>query len=105
MIGLVISDAQSAFVPFRTISIILGHEYLHTISQCKIGLNGMAALKLDLSKTFDRVEWIYLDYIMRKMGFDSRWISVIMRCISTISFSILLNGSPGIFFSSSRGIR
>lgn len=95
------------FVPCRAITdnIIIGHECLHTVKSYTFGLNGMTALKLDLSKAFDRIEWSYLKQIMKKMGFDASWISTIMCCISTVSFSILINGSPRGLFSSSKGIR
>lgn len=42
---------------------------------------------------------------MRKMGFNSRWISLLMDCISTVSFSILINDSPQPWFQPSRGLR
>lgn len=51
-------------------------------------------IKLDMSKTYDRVEWIFLEKMMQKMGFPNRWIDLIMKCVCTVSYSILVNGEP-----------
>jgi len=62
-------------------------------------------LKVDLQEVFDNVNREFIYYIMHRMGFSSKWISWIKACIESPSFSIMLNGSPSGFFSSSRGIR
>jgi hypothetical protein len=62
-------------------------------------------LKMDMEKVFDRMEWPFLLFIMEKLGFSSTWTSWIRLCISTSSFSILLNGSPFGNFSPKRGLR
>lgn len=66
----IISSNQSAFVTDRLISdnIILAHECINFISNKKLGKKGYAALKLDMSKAFDRVEWKFLSSIMLKLG-------------------------------------
>ena len=61
--------------------------------------------KLDIEKAYDSISWEFLYQAMGKMGFGSRWMSWIKWCISTASFSILINGSPVGFFPSSRGLR
>ena len=50
--------------------------------------------KLDTKKAYDHVNWSFLLELMRKMGFDHKWIEWVRVCISTTSFSILVNGVP-----------
>ena len=63
------------------------------------------ALTLDMSKVYDRVEWQYLEVIMQTLGYNERWISLIMMCISTISYSVLINGEAKGNIVPSRGLR
>ena len=61
--------------------------------------------KLDIEKAYDNVNWEALLKLLKKMGFRERWCSWIRTCISTVQFSILVNGSTADFFGSSRGLR
>ena len=67
--------------------------------------DGYMVLKLDMSKAYDRVEWVFLEGIMRNLGFNERWISLTMLCVSTVTYSIIINGAPTGFITPTRGIR
>ena len=69
------------------------------------GSHGYMALKLDMSKAYGRVEWYYLEGILRKMGFRERWINLVMGCVKTVSYSVLVNGDPCGMIFPTRGIR
>lgn len=51
------------------------------------------AIKLDMSTAYDQVKWAYLKVIMRKIGFSERWISLIMMCVTSVSYEVLINGN------------
>ena len=67
--------------------------------------DGGVVCKLDIEKAYDHVNWEYVIEVMRRMGFGQRWISWISWCMSTVSYSILINGVSEGFFRSTRGIR
>jgi hypothetical protein len=101
-----ISPQQSTFVPSRTIqdNTIMAHELLHTVNS-KQGKGGLIAVKIDMEKAFDRMEWNLILTILSKLGFHSTWINWIRICISSPSFSILSNGSTYGHFNPKRDLR
>ena len=103
----IISPTQSAFVLGRLITnnVLVAYEMLHTMHARKKGKKGSMALKLDISKAYDLVKWQFLQGIMEKMGFPTQWIKRVMSCVTTASFSILVNGKPYGKVHPSRGIR
>ena len=53
--------------------------------------------KLDVEKASDKLNWKFLLMVLREMGFCNKWIGWIRWCISTISFSVIINGSLASF--------
>ena len=92
----IISEFHSAFQLDKAISnnILVAFETLHHIKRKKIGKMGYMALKLDMSKVYDRLEWVFVQRIMEKMGFHSTWIGWILECLKSVTYSILVNGEP-----------
>ncbi|XP_065615736.1 uncharacterized protein LOC136061642 [Quercus suber] len=103
----VIDESQSAFVPGRIITdnVLVAFETMHCIDGRKKGKEALMALKLDMSKAYDKVEWLFLDMIMRKLGFHEKWISLMLMCITAISYSVLINGEAKGNIIPSRGLR
>lgn len=104
---LCISQAQAAFVPGRQIldNVILAHEFVHHLNNMRSGKEGFMALKLDMSKAYDKVEWMFLAEVMNKMGFCPLWIKWVCNCINSVSYSFNVNGEKVGFIRPSRGIR
>ena len=90
-----ISINQSAFVLGRSIldNAMVAIEIVHYMKAKAKGKSGDVALKLDISKAYDRLDWDYLREIMLQMGFSSRWVSWIMLCVETVDYSVLVNGA------------
>ncbi|KAK3205321.1 hypothetical protein Dsin_019367 [Dipteronia sinensis] len=89
----VIYEAQSAFIPGRLISdnAIIGFESLHMLRTRK-WKKSFIALKLDMLKANDRVEWGFLDKVMVRLGFSDARIRQVMGCVTRVSFSFLIIG-------------
>jgi len=64
-----------------------------------------AVIKIDLSKAYDRVSWLYLRMLLTHLGFCYEFVRWIMACINTVSFAVLINGAASPFFQAGRGLR
>ena len=70
---------------------LVAYETLHAMHSMRSGRRGSLALKLDISKAYDRVEQDFLKGIMKKLGLLERWIDRVMSCVTSTSFSVCIN--------------
>ncbi|KAL0445672.1 UNVERIFIED_CONTAM: hypothetical protein Slati_1695100 [Sesamum latifolium] len=103
----IISESQSAFILGRLITdnVLVAYELNHYLAHKTWGSVGHAALKLDLSKAYDRVEWIFLERVLAKLGFSLQFISLVHACVSSVSYSFILNGHKFWYLHPHRGLR
>lgn len=63
------------------------------------------AVKTDMSKAYDHLEWDFISPVLLQLGFHRELIRAIIQCISTVTYSFLINGLPREKVVTSRGIR
>ncbi|WOL07846.1 hypothetical protein Cni_G16595 [Canna indica] len=102
----IVSSNQSTFIKDKLIydNILVAHEIMHHLKSKLTNSVKEMALKLDMSKAYDRVEWSFIQFSVRKMGFHEHFIELLMQCISTTSFSFLSNGLVYDYFRPGWGL-
>lgn len=103
---LFINKAQGAFVEGRKIgdNILMCNELLHNYHK-NIRKLKKCAIKIDLFKAYDMVNWNFILAILKNIGIHPMFLNWVNECITTLSFSIIINGELEGFFKSSRGLR
>lgn len=86
-------------------NVLVVFEIIHHL-KCKTkGARGKVVLKIDISKAYDRVNWGFLRAMMSKLGFSDLWINWIMPCVSSVSYSVLINNDAVGPIVPGRGLR
>ncbi|XP_074326484.1 putative mitochondrial protein AtMg00310 [Apium graveolens] len=78
------------------------NHYIHRKTQ---GADGVTSLKIDISKAYDRLEWRYVELMLRKMGFPQYWIAGVMQLVTTVSYIFVRDGKVFGEVHPTRGIR
>uniref|UniRef100_A0A803QCK5 Reverse transcriptase domain-containing protein n=1 Tax=Cannabis sativa TaxID=3483 RepID=A0A803QCK5_CANSA len=107
VLPMVISNHQSVFLPGRLISdnIMVAFEIMHYLKRKRVGKEGFMAIKLNMSKAYDQVEWSFIENMLILMGFDQHWVHLIMFCVTTVSYNITHGGHSMGPITPSRGLR
>ena len=103
MMNKLVNLAQNAFVEGRQIldAFLIANEVIDSM----LKKEKVVLCKLDIEKVYDKINCNFLTAVLIKMDFKEKWLGWIKWCISTASFSVMLNGSPEGFFRSSSGLR
>ncbi|KAL0415786.1 UNVERIFIED_CONTAM: hypothetical protein Slati_3410500 [Sesamum latifolium] len=106
LLSTIIFESQSAFIPgyLITDNVLIAYELNHYLAHKHWGKEGHIALKLDISKTYDQAEWLFVERVLGRLGFHDRVVSLVMACVSTVTFSSVLNGSNFGFIRPKRGL-
>lgn len=88
------SSFQAAFVSGSWIfgNSIITQEIIHSMKR-KQGNKAWIRVKIDMNKTYYKMEWNLILQIMNRLGFSSHFCQLIHQCLSSVSYSFLLNGS------------
>ena len=88
-----IAPNQCSFVPGRhsTDNIIITQEVIHSM-RYKKGRQGWMAIKVDLEKAYDRVDWCFLENTLQHIGIGEKLLPLIMKCVTSTSLNVLWNG-------------
>ncbi|XP_016482447.2 uncharacterized protein LOC107803276 [Nicotiana tabacum] len=99
-------DGFTGFIKGRSIveNILLTNEIITDI-RLRTKAVPNVVLKLDMTKAYDRLSWLFMTKVLRKMGFEERIIGIVFRIVSNNWYSILMNEQPYGFFKSTRGVK
>lgn len=103
----IISETQSAFVPGRLIidNMLIAAEVGYYLHNKRNGTTRWTGLKLDMTKAYDRMEWPFLQGMLRSLGFVEDFVKKIMLCVTTVRYNTLINGEIAGLITPTRGLR
>jgi hypothetical protein len=103
----IIGPMQSAFIPGRLITdnALIAFECIHAMKNGNNNSKKFCAYKLDLSKAYDRVDWGFLEGVLRRLGFHSKWVQWVMACVTIVQYSVCFNNVPLEPFKPTHGLR
>nr|XP_023923954.1 uncharacterized protein LOC112035356 [Quercus suber] len=98
------NDLIKAVTSFFTRGTMPKEEILHSFKSRKTK-PGLMAVKLDLQKAYDRVNWKFIQAVLLHFGFNEVFTGWVIACVSSVSFEVLVNRGKTECFKPSRGLR
>ncbi|KAK7275607.1 hypothetical protein RIF29_16726 [Crotalaria pallida] len=100
-----ICDNQAAFVSGRSIvhNILICQELMRFYG--RKNSSPRCFMKVDIKKAYDMISWDFIHSMLQALKFPAKFIIWVMECITSVSFSLVINGQRVGNFKSSRGIR
>lgn len=104
---LLITPNQSAFVGGRLIqdNLIIAHEAFHSLKKRDSRGRDNIAVKVDMSKAYDRMELVFLRKILLAYGFSAIWVSLVMKLVSSVTYTYKINGFLSAKLIPKKGLR
>ncbi|KAL5773508.1 hypothetical protein ACOSP7_013099 [Xanthoceras sorbifolium] len=106
LLPLLVSPNQVAFIPGRHIqdNVVIAQEVLHKLKIMR-GKKGYLAWKIDLAKAYDKLQWSFICRVLEEVGIKGSFRDLIMSCITSVDYKVIMNGEVTESFSPSCGIR
>ncbi|KAF7821742.1 ribonuclease H [Senna tora] len=86
-------------------NILIANELVHYLNQCKKGKTSWAAMKVDVSKAYDKVSWTFLRELLTLIQFPHHWVTMLMECVTTPMSRVLINGEFSDWFHPKSGLQ
>ena len=85
-----ITSFQNAFILGRNIAnnILIAHEIFGYLDKKRGKKKCFGALKIDMTKAYDRVDWSFLKVALLAMNFNDRWVQWFMECVTSVDANL-----------------
>ncbi|XP_058784642.1 uncharacterized protein LOC131659471 [Vicia villosa] len=84
---------------------MIATEIIHHLKRKTVGRKASLALKIDISKAYNRVDWGFLKGMLMRLGFADKWIHWMMMCVTSVNYSVLVNSDSVGPIELGRGLR
>lgn len=103
--GLLVGPSRSSFIKGRNIidNIIMAHNLIKGYTQKAVSLRCM--VKIDIKKAYDSVEQSFLSMPLLEFGIPFKMVTLIMECVTTVSYTLLVNGVLTNRFEEKKALR
>jgi hypothetical protein len=100
------SPNQKGFIPGKSIheNIVVAQEMAHNMGRMT-GKVGYFAIKFDLTKAYDRLNWNFIYRTMLEVRYPKEWVNVVMASVTSVRTNVKWNGERSEYFHPQRGIR